>query len=204
MILLVSGATATIRAHARSAHIGHLLTPGNRNRESVWSTGLPVGVDNECFTKLNKPAYIAMLRALRGRRVLWVSAPDVVADARATLLRFSKWVAVLEYYGVPIAFVAQDGQENLTMPWSRIRCLFIGGSTAWKMGEHAARLIGEAHDRGKWVHVGRINSLARLGHFDQLPVDSFDGGQFSMFPDAYIPKYLERLKHQQRGFKHAA
>lgn len=84
MMLLVSGATATIREHADDPNMGHLLTPGNGNTDSVWSTGLPVGGDNECFNKLNKPAFVAMLKAMRGRGVLWVACPDVVGDARAT------------------------------------------------------------------------------------------------------------------------
>ena len=44
-----------------------------------------------------------------------------------------------------------------------------------------------------------VNSFARLNHFDALGADSFDGSQFSMFPQTYIPRYLARLTHQQLG-----
>ena len=58
--------------------------------------------------------------------------------------------------------------------------------------------LAQARCRGKWVHVGRVNSLRRVTHFEQA-ADSFDGGQFSMFPDTYIPRYLERLRYRQES-----
>lgn len=201
MMLLVSGATATIRSYADDPNIGHLLTPGNGNTESVWSTGLPVAGDNECFNKLNKPAFIAMCKAMRGRGVLWVACPDVVADARSSILRFQMWAPVLDYYGLPIAFVAQDGQEGLPVPWDRIRCLFIGGSTAWKLGYHAARLIQEAKRRDKWVHIGRVNTQGRERLFDALGADSTDGTAYSRFSKTYIPGALARRELRQTGME---
>lgn len=130
-------------------------------------------------------------------RLLFVVAPDVVADADSTLLRFRFWRPVLDYYQLPIAFVAQDGQEDHPPPWDAIRCLFIGGSTRWKLGMHARRLIGEAKARGKWVHVGRVNTLRRMWLFSSLGVDSFDGTAFSKLPDKFIPWMLRRLTAQQ-------
>lgn len=204
MILLVSGATATIRRYLDSPHIGHLLTPANGNRiEALLANGIPIACDNAAFTAFSRAEYIAMLRAVRGAPILWVTAPDVVGDAIATRRRFDLWLPILRYYGVPVAFVAQDGQEHQPVPWGTIRCLFIGGSTAWKEGRGAAHLIRQAKRRGLWVHVGRVNSMRRVRHFDALGADSFDGGQFSMFPDTYIPRYLARLTHQQHGFLEA-
>ena len=201
MMLLVSGATATIREYADDPNIGHLLTPGNGNNESVWGTGLPVAGDNECFNKLNKPAFVAMLKMMCGRNVLWVACPDVVANAKASLLRFQMWEPVLEYYDLPIAFVAQDGQEDLPVPWDRIRCLFIGGSTEWKLGYHAARLIREAKNRGKWVHIGRVNTQGRERLFDALGADSTDGSAYSRFSKTYIPGALARREMRQLGME---
>ena len=134
-------------------------------------------------------------------RLLWVTAPDVVADAAATLRQFSMWANVLDYYALPIAFVAQDGQEDLPIPWNRIRCLFIGGSTRWKLGSHARRLIQEAKERGKWVHVGRVNTLRRMWLFSATGVDSFDGTAFSKLPDKFIPWMLRRLPAQQHAME---
>lgn len=202
MILLVSGATATIREYAGDRNLGHLITPGDGNMISVFSTGLPVGADNECFNRLDKPAYVRMLNRIQGLGVLWCTAPDVVGDARATLLRFRMWAPVLDYYGLPIAFVAQDGQELLPVPWDRICCLFIGGSTAWKIGSHAARLIREAKRRDKWVHIGRVNTQRRERYFDALGADSTDGSKYSRFPKTYIPGALARRELRQQGMEH--
>jgi hypothetical protein len=198
MKLFVSGATATVRKHAASPYLGHLLTPDNGNTESVWGTGLPVGCDNGCFKRLNKARFIRMCKSVRHRNVLWVTAPDVVSNAAATLVRFRMWAPVLEYYDLPIAFVAQDGQETLPVPWDRIRCLFIGGSTEWKLGPHAASLIEEARQRGKWTHVGRVNSHYRLNRIDAMHADSFDGYLFSRAPK-WIKWFLQRLEYEQHG-----
>lgn len=213
MKLLVSGATTTIRSELNARperarrHLGHLLTPHNQNRIAVLlATGLTIDCDNSCFGGLDLPALTRMLEQVlelpiaQRRRIGWCAVPDVVADHRATLRQFGRYADLIGWAGLPLAFVAQDGCEPVAgVPWSAIRCLFIGGSTKWKLSEMAARLIREAKYRGKWVHIGRVNSFARLNHFDALGADSFDGSQFSMFPQTYIPRYLARLTHQQLG-----
>lgn len=195
MILLVSGATLSGRRYLGHPDFGWLKTPANGNAiATITESRVLWACDNDCFKRLNRPKYLRMLRAVSGQpRLLWVACPDVVADARATLLRFALWQPSLSYRDVPIAFVAQDGQESLPVPWDAIRCLFIGGSTAWKEGPHAAALIHAAHDRGKWVHVGRVNTLRRYWLFSSLPVDSIDGTCFSKWPDKYIPWMLRRF-----------
>lgn len=205
MILLVSGATAYCRRCTNPeqlAHIGHLLNPRSRNSiEYLFSTGRPVAADNDCFQGLNRKKYIAMLRKLKGKQVLWVTAPDVVANATATLLRWRMWRPVLYYYGLPAAFVAQDGQEDLPVPWNDLSCLFIGGSTKWKEGPYAAKLILEAKHRDKWVHIGRVNTLRRMWLMSALDADSIDGTCFSRFPDKYIPWMVNKLPYKQHGME---
>lgn len=134
-------------------------------------------------------------------RLLWVVAPDVVADASATLLRFRLWRPVLDYLKLPIAFVAQNGQENLPVPWDAIRCLFIGGSTEWKLGYHAARLIREAQSHGKWVHMGRVNTLRRARLASALDVDSIDGSSLSRFSNKYVPWMIRNIEMKQHGME---
>lgn len=207
MRLLVSGATATLRRYAPHPQLGHLLTPHNGNRiDALLATGLPIGVDNAAFSRWDEAAFLALLTQLLPHRdrVLWCAAPDVVGDAAATLRQFGRWAGIIGWAGLPAAFVAQDGCEPVCgVPWGDIRCLFIGGSTAWKLGPEAAALVLAAKRRGKLVHAGRVNSMKRLDHFDALGADSLDGGQFSMFPDTYIPRYLHRLTVQQRGLEAA-
>lgn len=209
MKLLVSGATKTIRdvLQARPTiarrHLGHLLTPHNQNLiSSLLATKLPIACDNSCFGGLDVPALERMLIAVQpyARRIGWCAVPDVVADHRATLRQFGQYAGLVGWAGLPLAFVAQDGCEPIAgVPWNDIRCLFIGGSTAWKLSDATAALIREAKYRGKWVHIGRVNSFARINHFDALGADSFDGSQFSMFSATYIPRYLARLEYQQLG-----
>jgi hypothetical protein len=195
VILLVSGATLSGRRYLGHPHFGWLKTPANRNSvRAITDAGVPWACDNDCYVRLDRVAYLKMLRRIAGQPgLLWVTAPDVVADAGATLARFRIWRSALDYYGLPIAFVAQDGQESRPVPWEAIRCLFVGGSTGWKEGPHAARLIREAHARGKWVHVGRVNTLRRYWWLSSLPVDSIDGTCFSKWPDKYVPWMLRRF-----------
>ena len=215
MILLVSGATATVRKHAHSKHLGRLIQPRNGNDVAdLVACGLPAGADNDALQGVDPDLLLAMWDRLRDHSGDWlkfVTPPDAVektadgprGDWGGTLWLFKSWLPALRKRGLPAAIVAQDGATVATVPWAEIQALFIGGSTAWKLGEQAEELIWAASARKKWVHVGRINSMVRINRFDPMPVNSFDGGQFSMFPDTYIPRYLERLKHKQEGFLHA-
>ena len=120
------------------------------------------------------------------------AAPDVVGDASQTLRNFSEWRS--ELVGFPVALVGQDGLE--TPPWDEFDALFIGGTTEWKMGAQAARLVREGKERGKWVHMGRVNSYERGRYARWLGCDSIDGTQFSWFRDTKLPAYLNSLKQE--------
>lgn len=216
MKVFVSGATATVRSYADSPYIGRLIQPRNGNDVAELSTcGLDHGADNDALQGVDPIKLLALWQQLAAARSPWlrfVAAPDAVeltpdgprGDWHGTLWLWRCWRRALSDLALPAAIVAQDGATVDTVPWNEIAALFIGGSTTWKLSQSAALLIRAAAARGLWVHVGRVNSMRRLAHFDQLPVDSFDGGQFSMFPDTYIPRYLARLQYQQKGFKHAA
>lgn len=162
-----------------------------RNASVTWAA------DNDCFQGLDRAAYLAMLKELAryAGQCRFVAAPDVVGDATATLLRFKLWLPTLKYYGLPVALVAQDGLERLPIPWDDFDALFIGGSTEWKLSIHAARLAIEAKRRGKWLHVGRVNSNIRLNHSeDFLVADSVDGTGYAKFSDAMLPRALRKLE----------
>ena len=123
---------------------------------------------------------------------MFVTAPDVVGDARETLRRFWEWRDELD--GLPIALVGQDGLED--PPWEAFQAFFVGGTTEWKLGQQAARLVQEANERGKWVHMGRVNSYERGRYARWLGCDSIDGTQFSWFRDAKLPSYLASLRQE--------
>lgn len=200
MILFVSGVSRAKEKY-RSPHLGWLLTPRNRNGVGmIVQSHLPWACDNDCLQHLDRRAYLHMLKRVATTdrtRLKFVTAPDVLGDARATLLRFRLWSPVLRYYELPMAFVAQDGQERLPVPWEHIRCLFIGGTTAWKESRHVRHLIRAAKARDMWVHVGRVTSERRENLFAALGVDSIDGTCYSTHPDKFIPKALQRLGRVQ-------
>lgn len=167
--------------------------------------------DNGCFGK-GWPGDAAFLEWLRSyppadrKRCVFAVAPDVVADAAATLERSSPWLDVIPDLGYPVAFVAQDGLEDLMVPWDRFDVLFIGGSTGWKLGPAAAGLTAEAVRRGKHVHMGRVNSYRRLRYAEYIGCSSVDGTYLVFGPDVNLPKlsrWMRRLDQQPALFDHS-
>jgi hypothetical protein len=121
-------------------------------------------------------------------------APDTPFNAAATLRQFGPAGRFIRRLGFPVAFAAQDGIERLTVPWDALDVVFLGGSTAWKLGPHARRLTAQAHARGKWVHMGRVNSLRRLRYAAATGCDSADGTYLRSGPDENLPKLLGWLR----------
>lgn len=179
-------------------HFGILVTPRNQPympdvERQVWAA------DNDCFQGLDKPAFVRMLKRIsRYSGCLFAVAPDVVGDASATLLRFQLWQPVIHHFGLPVALAAQDGLENLTVPWSQFDALFIGGSTEWKLGHAAALIVREAKQQGKWVHMGRVNSMRRMQYAQSIGCDSVDGTGFVRFSNKYLPLAVRQLLYSNR------
>lgn len=119
--------------------------------------------------------FLAWLGTMPTESCLFATAPDVVGDAAATLALSTPMFAPIRRVGYRVALVAQDGLESLPVPWDDFDALFIGGTTAWKLSEAAGGLVREAKRRGKWVHMGRVNSLRRLRYADAIGCDSADG-----------------------------
>lgn len=98
------------------------------------------------------------------RSCLFCVCPDRVGDAAETLDLFAKWHRFFD--GWPVAFVAQDGQEDLDFPDEQLwECLFVGGSTRWKMSLAAEECILRGQAMGKHIHIGRVNKWRRYQHF---------------------------------------
>jgi hypothetical protein len=197
MLLLVSGATK----YPRSEAVGHLIVPRQWNLAD--SLDLQPGrwaMDNGAFSGFDEGAFVRMLERFDGiPGCLFVTAPDVVADAAATLARWPFWARLIRGLGHRPALVAQDGLTPGRVPWEEMGALFIGGSTAYKEGPQAATLIGLAKARGIWVHVGRVNGRRRYELMQRAGADSLDGTGFSMFPDTNIPKvdeWKEQIQQQ--------
>lgn len=170
-----------------------LLTPAAGNRVGfAVGHGLPWAADNSAFSGFREGPFVRMLDALVGAAYcLWVTAPDVVGDAAETLDLFRAWQPRIAARGLPVALVGQDGLRPEDVPWQNLDALFVGGSTAWKLSTDARRVCAAAKDRGKLVHVGRVNSRKRIREVASWgTVDTIDGSGWSRWPDARIPKGL--------------
>ena len=211
MQLLVSGAMPTVErlALAGEPYLGAFWTPAvgsSLDRIERWA--VPYGVDNGCFALKKDNGSRNRNKVLDGfMRYVWVkhwerqagpvfvAVPDVVGSHEATLFAFCCWWPMLAPLDLPLAFVAQNGATPDNIPWDLFSCLFVGGTTEddgeeWKISPASAAVIREAKRRGKWVHVGRVNSEPRVRWCVAHGVDSVDGSGFSYFPDTNIPQGL--------------
>ena len=193
MLLLVAKAHETIsQYHYRN--LGRFCGPRNYHRmtDSVRA-GFVWAADNDAYHGFKDKAYERMLDQLEGvPACLFVTCPDVVGDADQTFQAFRRWVGDIQGRGFPLGYVAQDGATIKTLPWADINTLFIGGSTEWKLSEDSRRLVDYATGRGKWVHMGRVNSARRLKVAKSWGVDSIDGTELSWFTDTKLPGRIEQ------------
>ena len=166
-------------AEEMQAPCEQLLTPLTRFKRTDLLKMF--AIDNGAYSGFKAKAFLALLEREMEHRELcrFVVVPDVVGSARRTLEVFREWKDRLE--GWPIALAAQDGLEAMRIPWEDISCLFIGGSTEWKLGPSAEHCIRAAKILGKWVHVGRVNTPIRWEQFERLGVDSIDGSGLARF-----------------------
>jgi len=183
--------------------LGFIDTPAQGNRRPA---GVTWCADNGCFGKgyPGDEKWLGWLakNAHAAADCLFATAPDVVGDAAATLERSAPFLPQIRGLGYPAALVAQNGLEHLDVPWDEFDVLFIGGSTEWKLGPAARGLIQEAKDRGKRVHMGRVNSERRYRYAHEIGCDSVDGTYLTFGPDINLPKLLawSRLEDQMSLF----
>ena len=156
--------------------------------DTLQMTRLPIGVDNSAFTCFDEKRYRGLVSRINCE-IEWITLPDVVADAKITTQLFHQWK---EQVDQPLAYVGQDGCEDLEIPWDDFECFFIGGSTEWKLSQITAILVQEAKKRNKRVHMGRVNSQKRLRYAYQLGVDSVDGSGYSRWK-SHLERDLEFL-----------
>lgn len=182
MLYLANASSPKVRDAMRVGLLGQMVTPAEGRKPLP---GVPFGADNGCYGKgyPGDGKWFAWLDSLPREGCLFAVAPDVVADAEATLARSMPWLSKIRELGFPAAFVLQDGQEHLPVPWDLLDVVFIGGSDTFKLGPHAIRLTREAAERGKRVHMGRVNSRRRWRYAEVIGCDSSDGTFIARWPD---------------------
>lgn len=189
----------------RGPNFGRLLVPEHFARaRATAEAGIPWAADNGCYQRLDGPAYRRMLDAIAGLPgCLFVTVPDAVADAGATLERWAEWAPIARATGQPLAFVAQDGLTFDAMPWDEADALFLGGSTEWKLGPVAAGFADEAKRRGLYLHMGRVNTRKRLNYARLLDCDSVDGTGYSRYLRARLaPALAEWVRDPLRRWQY--
>ena len=125
-------------------------------------------------------------------------APDVPFDMTGTLRESATYVDELHDLGYPVALALQNGAETMSLPWGDYEAVFIGGDDAWKTGIQATGLAAEARHRGKWVHMGRVNSWKRFERAAAMGCDSVDGTYLTFGPDKNLERLLGWLERHGR------
>lgn len=168
------------RDYCRTGAGGVIVTPEIRYSPDNVAGYPRWAADNGCFSQAERfdlsrfYEWLGRMAQLRST-CLFAVAPDVVGDASATIARSSQVLPKIRNLGFPAAFVGQDGLTIESAPWDDFDVYFIGGSTEWKMGYDAQRIAREAAHRGKWVHMGRCNSLKRMLYARAIGCRSVDG-----------------------------
>jgi len=184
--------------------LGFLITPNMGNkapRPQHW------GADSGLFStkgarEFNQAKYLTWLSTRDRSNCLFAPAPDVYADWDATLKASRPVLPEIRRRGFKAALILQDGATPETVPWGEFDVLFIGGTTEFKLSTEAARIARQAHDRGVWVHMGRVNSYKRLAYAASIECDSADGTFLKYGPDQNIPRmqgWFEKLAGYQEA-----
>jgi hypothetical protein len=202
-------------------NLGLLVQPGTSGYLAEAPAWGRWAADNGCYgegrkgVELDVDGWLKWVEAIAAtpelvQTCLFVVIPDVlewrtddagrfypVGNAAATLERSARLLPIVRKLGLPAALVAQDGLEALEVPWDTFDALFIGGSDGWKLSAAAGELCAEARRRGKWVHLGRVNSWKRLAIARALHADSADGTFLAYGPSKNLPQllgWLDRLE----------
>lgn len=199
MRYLATANSPEIRAAIDTGELGMLTSPSGGR---LPRPGCLYAIDNDAFGgRFDPTRWVRFLGACRAvtARCAFAAAPDVVADAAATLELADRWVPTIRAAGLPAALVAQDGLEVLDVPWHHVDVLFIGGSTAWKLGPHARDLAAQARDRAVPVHVGRVNSERRIIYAAAAPPYGLgatwcDGTYLALGPRKNLPRLRRFLR----------
>jgi hypothetical protein len=178
-------------------NLGRLVRP--RRFPKVAETaarGVAWAADNDAFLRFDAERFERMLHALVGLPgCLFVTYPDVVGEGGLTDILFEEWAPRILRLGLPLAYVVQEeGLENEWggVPWGVIAALFIGcASDEEKLGDRVRALVTDAKRRGKWVHMGRVNSAKRIAYAKAIGCDSVDGTKWVRWRDTYLPGGLQ-------------
>ena len=140
--------------------------------------GVPYGLDNGCFKRFKRRTWERLLGEAEENVPKFACLPDIMGDAVRTLDLFDAFEA--QTNGLPRALVLQDGIGLHRIPWSKIAAVFVGGTDSFKVSSEAMNVCRAARMLGKWVHIGRVNTAARVDYWRGM-ADSIDGSGISRY-----------------------
>lgn len=177
------------------SHFGFLASPThNKKPDTAIELGVTWAMDNGAFVKRDSKSFEAMLERYQHLiPPMWVVAYDVPGDASETLRLFPQWAKIIQSYGYSVALAAQNGLTVNQVDWDNIQCLFIGGKGTWRSSHACMALIDEAKKRGKWTHLGRVNTWGRIMSAWNVGYDSVDGSSFATHKYVQIPMAINTL-----------
>jgi hypothetical protein len=212
-----TASTERVRDAMRAGYLGQIITPAAGNRLEPWVEWI---ADNGIYSNAypGDTGYLSWLRSHADyrSRCRFAVAPDVVADHPATWERSLPMLAPIRRVVGRVAMCAQNGATPDDMPWDGIDAVFLAGIVEcapcgyvpaltdlpasrcpaghalaeWKVGAAAAAITAEAKRRGKWVHMGRVNSDDRMTRAREMGCDSADGTYLAFGPDVNRPVLL--------------
>jgi hypothetical protein len=203
----------------RCGLLDQITTPASQN---LLEPGTAWCADNGIYSRAypGDRQYLGWLSRLPDpARCRFAVAPDVVADHHATLERSWPMLRPIRGIGLPVALCAQNGAQADDLPWDYIDVVFLAGiveclpcgyvpdvadlpkdacpdghpMAEWKTGAAAAAIATEAKARGKWVHMGRVNTRGRVLTAKGMGCDSADGTFLAYGPDLNLPRLLSWL-----------
>jgi hypothetical protein len=187
------------------------ITPGMFLNPHTWRTPWLeyYALDNGCFVNSHTPfwwemkgekEWLKMLdkAAIQNIKPLFAILPDIVGDWDATVKRSSLYLPHLADHGIPTAIALQDGADFSAPILSQCSWWFVGGSTNWKWS-NAEIICQRAKERGKKVHVGRVNGEKRIRECLRIGADSCDGTGWTSFTNAMMPRLYAAYKPKIQG-----
>lgn len=201
MINLLSGGgfSYAIKHNLNHNFFGLLCSPSSGNSPlHAIERNLHWACDNDCFLNYNPMAIYNMLKKYQGLKgCVFINAPDVVRNHKATLRRFVVWERIIHGLGFPIAFTLQNGCTVRDVPFDKCEALFIGGNNHYKYSSEVREIVVEANKRGLWIHNGRVNTPERIKYSRVIGCTSFDGTGYSVYP----PKIMEMWPYHTGDFQ---
>lgn len=197
MKFLIDASTNCVGDKANSPLVaGQLLTP--LTRYIRWAK--VYGVDNGALNRFNHRGFRSLLERedANASDCLFVTCPDILGNGRRTLEIWRYRHRFARHW--PMALVAQDGIEDLDIPWGEMSALFIGGCDPWKDSLTVVDLVKTAKILGLHVHVGRVNTAKRFKKFHEIGADTCDGSGVAKYDHmlADIERELSRDDMQPR------